>query len=192
VSENDIVRVNMGDEANVEVDAFPNMKFKGEVVEIANSASVVGMSADQVTNFAVKILVKPASYADLAKKHNGEPFRPGMSATVDIITERQENVLGVPIEAVTVRTDTSSTLSYAKVESKDDQEPIECVFVMDNGQAKLVPIKSGIQDRENIQILSGLTDGQEIITGPFSAISRTLRNGKKVQVVKKSQLFEKD
>lgn len=192
VSENDIVRVSKGDKANIEVDAYPDMEFKGEVVEIANSASVVGVSADQVTNFAVKIRVLPDSYKELNAEKKGAPFRPGMSATVDIITERQENVLGVPIEAVTVRTDTTSKFSYTKKTLDPDAEPVECVFILENGKAKLVPVESGIQDKENIQILKGLAVDQDIITGPFSAVSRVLSNGKDVDVVDKSEVFSKD
>ena len=160
VNENDIVRVNEGDTSIIEVDAFLGEDFKGVVSEIANSADVMGASADQVTNFEVKIRVLDKA-----------GFRPGMTATVEIQTSNKSQVLSVPIQAVTTRKDTT-----------DDQKKIECVFIYENGKAFLKRVETGIQDDKNIHITSGLEDSIRIISGPYSAVSKILINGMNVNV----------
>jgi HlyD family secretion protein len=201
VNENDIVRVTLNDTAYVEVDAYQNRKFKGIVTEISTSANTVGVSADQVTNFDVKIRILPDSYKDLVKadKPNESPFRPGMSATVDIRTESVANVLTVPIQAVTTRSDT--TKAAPKMEGKEQQEQDnatvkkkvevvqEYVFLYDNGVAKMLKVKTGIQDNVYIQIIEGLKEGQEIITAPYRAVSKKLKDGDKVKKVEAKDLY---
>ncbi|MFZ4549789.1 MAG: efflux RND transporter periplasmic adaptor subunit, partial [Bacteroidales bacterium] len=205
VNENDIVRVTLNDTALVEVDAYQNRKFKGIVTEISTSANTVGVSADQVTNFEVKIRILPDSYKDLiaADKPNDSPFRPGMSATVDIQTESVVNVLTLPIQAVTSRADTTKTVvkkeenneeSGVKTEEpKKKMEVVqEYVFVLENGIAKMIKVKTGIQDNMYIQITEGVTDGQEIITAPYRAVSKKLKDGDKVKKVEAKDLYTED
>jgi HlyD family secretion protein len=185
VNENDIVKISVGDSANVEVDAYLKKEFKGIVTSIANSAATA-TTADQVTNFKVKVRILKSSYQDLldGKPAGFSPFRPGMTATVDIITKRKEKVIGVPIAAVVVKTDTSSTKKPAaskepkddKVKPKNDKK-FECVFVRENGKAKLRVIKTGIQDDTNIEILSGLKKGDEVIVGPYTTVTKDLNPG---------------
>ena len=202
VSESDIVRVTRGDTADIEIDAYLGRKFKGVVTEVANSATVSGtLSTDQVTNFTVKARIIRESYADLLKDKPKDfsPFRPGMSTTVDIITNKVSNVVVVPIQAVTTRDTTKMTnkktveLEGKTVTKKDTKEAIlhECVFVIKDGKAKLQVVKVGIQDNMNIQILDGLKVGDAVITSPFNAVSKTLKDGEKVKVVSKDELFEK-
>ncbi len=205
VNENDIVRVSLGDTTLIEVDAYLNRKFKGLVTEIATSADVAGVSADQVTNFEVKIRLLKESYQDLIPEDNPSysPFRPGMSTTVDIQTEIQKDILTVPIQAVTTRNDSTGksvgkkkNLDQNTEKDGDTKEVVtdinEYVFLYDNGTAKMVSVKSGIQDNTNIQILEGLEDGQEIIVGPYRAVSRSLKNGETVEKVDKDKLFDED
>lgn len=205
VNENDIVRVHMGDTSLIEVDAYLNRKFKGLVTEIATSADVTGVSADQVTNFEVKIRLLKESYEDLIPENTTafSPFRPGMSTTVDIQTETEQNVLTVPIQAVTTRSDSTGKSVTAKVnkdrnrEEGEDEEKVsteinEYVFLYKDGKADMVAVEPGIQDNTYIQIISGLEEGQEIIVGPYRAISRTLKNGDEVEKVSKEKLFEED
>ena len=207
VNENDIVRVHLFDTALIEVDAYLNRKFKGIVTEISTSANVLGVSADQVTNFEVKIRILPFSYADLIKpgKENISPFRPGMSATVDIQTKTSPNVLTVPIQAVTTRTDTTDAES--KQASKDekqtnvttDKKPKkkdvtfqEIVFLYQDGKAKMVKVKTGIQDNTYIEIVSGLNEKQEVISGPYRAVTKKLKDGDLVKKVDKKDLFTEE
>lgn len=217
VNENDIVRVALGDTALIEVEAYLDRKFKGIVTEIANSAKTEGLSADQVTNFEVKIRILSSSYEDLLKGKNADqsPFRPGMSATVDIRTTSASNVLTVPIQAVTTRTDTVSEKKekrkWNKKEETDTEEEeerlsvqdeknamvkeepeiMECVFVYNNGKALIRFVKSGIQDNKYIEIKSGLEEGDEIIIAPYSAVSKILRNNSSVEKVDAEDLFGK-
>jgi len=218
VNENDILRVNLGDTAIVEVDAYNNRKFKGIVTEVANSAATTGLSADQVTNFAVKIRILRSSYMDLMdpKLPSQFPFRPGMSATVDIMTKSAFNVVSVPIQAVTTRTDTGEGKSMLDVKGKpeekkeedeggvvakdvnqkkseenkpEEKKAIECVFVYSDGKAKLVPVKVGVQDNLYIEIISGLKEGDEVISAPYSAVARSLYNGSPVNKVSREALL---
>ncbi len=197
VNENDIVRIAMNDTALVEVDSYLNRKFKGIITQIATSANVTGISADQVTNFEVKIRMIPESYADLNMKGQptASPFRPGMSATVDIQTETALNIMTIPIQAVTTRMDSTAkpeaTETDDKPVAKVEQEVKEYVFVLKDGMAKLQEVKTGIQDNTNIQILEGLKEGDEVISGPYRAVSKTLNNDDKVKVVEKEALYDK-
>jgi len=187
VSENDILRVKLGDFADVNVDAYMKEKFEGLVTEIANSANLIGTSADQVTNFEVKIRILKSSYEQLTDNHK-YPFRPGMTASVDIRTQIKENIQLLSIQSVTTRKDSSSVAHSSREKySKDakDQEAFECVFVHANGEVKLVAVETGIQDDQNIEIISGLNEGDEIIKAPYSAVSKKLRNEMKVIVENK-------
>ena len=208
VNENDIVRVSLNDTALVEVDSYLNRKFKGIVTEIATSANITGISADQVTNFDVKIRMLADSYKDLLTD-SGYPFRPGMSATVDIQTTSANNVLTVPIQSVTTRQDSTGKVKEEKPQnmegpegrnSVEDEskvvvkttEPIkEYVFVVTDNKVTLRNVKTGIQDNTSIQILEGLKEGEVVVSGPYRAISRTLRDGDKIIVVDKEELFKK-
>ena len=187
VNENDIVRVKLGDTALIEVDAYMDEKFKGVVTEIANSANVQGASADQVTNFEVKVRILPQSYAELAVGDKS-PFRPGMTATVDIQTKRVSNVLAVPIRAVTVRSDTSTNAkSYRRKKDDEEQteetdEEFEVVFIANDGKADLKVVKTGVQDDKMIEILSGLTGNEEIVIGPYDVVSKKIKNGSPISL----------
>jgi HlyD family secretion protein len=184
VNENDIINVKLGDTAKIEVDAYLDRDFKGVVTEIANSANTVGTTSDQVTNFEVRIFMLKESYDDLISENNPSPFRPGMSASVDIFTSRKAAVLTVPIQAVTTRTDTTEV-------NADGSEDIRTlVFVSDGNYALARDVKTGIQDNVNIEITSGLTEGEEIVVQPFSAISKKLADSTLIEVVDKEALFK--
>ncbi len=185
VNENDIVRVNMGDTALIEVDAYLDQKFKGIVTEIANSAKTTGLSADQITNFDVKILVLPESYQKLVDAGDKNPFRPGMSVSVDIQTESKSNILTVPIQSVTTRNDTTKTTVTVA-----DEDIRTIVFTTDGTYALAKDVKTGIQDNSFIEILSGLAENDKIISAPFSAISKKLSDSTLIEIVKKADLFK--
>lgn len=184
VNENDIVRVTLGDTALIEVDAYLDQKFKGIVTEIANSAKTTGVSADQVTNFDVKILVLPKSYEKLTVTDKN-PFRPGMSCTVDIQTESKPDILTVPIQAVTTRTDTTKASS-----SVSDEDIRTLVFTTDGTYAFAKDVKTGIQDNTYIEITSGIEDSVKVISAPFSAISKKLSDSTLIEIVKKEDLYK--
>jgi HlyD family secretion protein len=183
VNENDIVRVTLGDTALIEVDAYLDRKFKGIVTEIANSAKTTGVSADQVTNFDVKILILPQSYETLAVNGNN-PFRPGMSCSVDIQTESKPNIIAVPIQAVTTRTDTTN------VKSSSDEDIRTLVFITDGEHALAKDVTTGIQDNNYIEILTGVEDSARVISAPFSAISKKLSDSTLIEIVKKDDLYK--
>ena len=185
VNENDIVRVHLGDTAIIEVDAYLDQKFKGIVSEIANSAKTTGLSADQVTNFDVKILVLPESYKKLVDAGDRNPFRPGMSATVDIQTDSKVDIITVPIQSVTTRTDTTN---MSAATSDDDIRTI--VFITDGEYALAKDVKTGIQDNNYIEILSGVEVDDRVISAPFSAISKKLSDSTLIEVIKKEELFK--
>lgn len=187
VNENDIPRVDLGDTATIEVDAYVDYKFRGIVTEIANSAKTTGVSADQVTNFDVKILVLPESYKELADKGNANPLRPGMSATVDILTETKQGIIAVPIQSVTTRTDTTKI-----TQTVSDEEIRTLVFITDGERALAKDVKTGIQDNSYIEIISGVSAGDRVISAPFSAISKKLSDSTLVEIVKKDDLFSID
>ena len=183
VNENDIVKINVGDKAIVEVDAYLKKEFEGQVTEIANTAAGT-LTADQVTNFKVKVRILTKSYQDLieGKPDNYSPFKPGMTATVDIITKENKGAIAVPISAIVIKTDTTSTSSFKRPNQNEsaNAEKFECVFVEKNGKAKLKVVKTGIQDDKNIVITSGLETGETVITGPYRTVTDVLTSGKKV------------
>ena len=178
VNENDIVKISVGDSVNVEVDAYLKRVFKGTVTNIANTANTT-TSADQVTNFKVKIHIEEASYKDLSesKPVGYSPFRPGMTATVDIITQTKKDAVAVPISAIIVKKKSEIDPKTPKEEADKKQE---AVFVFKDGKAELRAVTTGIQDNVNIEILSGIAKDEEIITGPYNVISKTLKNNEKV------------
>jgi HlyD family secretion protein len=191
VNENDIVKIKVGDLANVEVDAYLKKQFKGVVTSISNSASTA-LTADQVTNFKVKVRILKESYQDLVvgKPASYSPFRPGMTATVDIITTTKTNVVHVPISSVVVKSDTTA-VKIGKMDSPEEDskkaapksdKKLECVFVKVGDKAKIRIIKTGIQDDTNIEVMSGLKKGDVVITGPYTTVSKDLNSGDKVFV----------
>lgn len=169
VNENDIVRVTLGDTALIEVDAYLGRKFKGIVSRIANSSATVA-SADQVTNFEVRIYILPESYKELADPSKPSPFRPGMSASVDIQTNTK-SALSVPIQAITMRTG-----------ANEEKEEVIWIYQADSSIVKQIPVKSGIQDNKFIEIVDGVDSTYRVVTGPFSAISKTLTQGQRVDL----------
>ncbi len=200
VNENDINRISLGDTSEVEVDAYLDRKFKGLVTEIANSATVSGGGTDQVTNFAVKIRVLPESYADFKDLKGLSPFRPGLSATVEIQTERRASILTLPIQAVTTRADTAiKKVAVDKTKPKEEKEEDapkedlkEYIYVfLPEGKVKQVEVKTGIQDESFIEIKSGVKGDEEVVTAPYLAISKKLKNDMKVKKVEKDKLFNK-
>ncbi|AOW09185.1 efflux RND transporter periplasmic adaptor subunit [Flavobacterium gilvum] len=191
VNENDIVKIKVGDAANVEVDAYLKKQFKGVVTSISNSASTA-LTADQVTNFKVKVRILKESYQDLLEGQPAtySPFRPGMTATVDIITTTKNNVVYVPISSVVVKSDTTA-VKIGQVPVSDDKKPapkndkkLECVFVKSGDKAKIRIIKTGIQDDTNIEVMSGLKKGDVVITGPYTTVAKELNSGDKVFIAK--------
>ncbi len=196
VNENDIVKVSIKDSAIVEVDAYLKKEFKGIVTEIANSADGV-LTSDQVTNFKVKVRILEESYKDLleGKPENFSPFRPGMTATVDIISDKRIDIIGVPISAIVIKTDTSTVKKGVKKEKKvetNSEEKFECVFVKEGDKAKLKVVKTGIQDDTNIEIVSGLTGDEQVITGPYNMVTKTLKNGDSVEDKKEEKKEDKE
>lgn len=183
VNENDIVKIKEGDLAKVEVDAYLKKEFKGVVTSISNSAST-GLTADQVTNFKVKIRILKESYEDLleGKPHTYSPFRPGMTATVDIITKTKKDILGVPISSVVVKSDTTAIKEKQKngAGMPLGDKKYECVFIKTGGIAKIRVVKTGIQDDANIEVVSGISKGEQVITGPYTTVSKELNSGDKV------------
>ncbi len=210
VNENDIVRVSLGDTADIEVDAYSGKVFKGVVTEIANSAKLAGTGVDQVTNFEVRVRILPESYASLIdEKSNGDaPFRPGMTASVDIRTETRKNVVAVLVQAVVLREDTSSVsekTSRTKAKSKkvsDEEKPeseqeqsgqtttdenldgFEVVFVNSAERAKLKVVKTGIQNEKYIEIVEGLSEGESVVIGPYATVNKLLKNGDAIKISK--------
>lgn len=191
VNENDIIRIALGDTAIIEVDSYTYLdkEFKGIVTQIANTANDKA-SADAVTEFEVRIRVLNESYKDLVnEKGIKNPLRPGMTASVDIITERRENVLSVLLAAVTTRGNETTTEGDGDEDAEESAAPKtgkadevkEVVFVNENGIAKMVEVKTGISDFENIQIFEGLKEGDEVISGPFLAVSKRLKDGDAIQ-----------
>jgi HlyD family secretion protein len=177
VNESDIVRVHLGDTAEIEVDAFRNEKFFGVVTEIGNTAlnlmsgsNITTTANNQVTNFSVKISILPSSYAHI-QTGKDSPFRPGMTATVNVLTKRSKGVLSIPIKSVTMRPDTVNA-----------SESKTCVFVYDetNHKAQLRFVKTGIQDDQFIHVLEGIQLEEQVITGPYDEIAKSLNNGDQV------------
>jgi HlyD family secretion protein len=211
VSENDIPRVSMGDEVSIEVDAYIGRTFRGRVAQIANSATSTGLTAsltsDQVTNFEVRINIEPDSYQDLISPAKPYPFRPGMSASVEIKTETVVDVLAVPIQAVTTRDKDSKKKRDTKKDErkseegedaaeapaqKDERSLLEVVFVVSGDTVRMARVETGIQDDSYIHIRSGLQEGERVVTAPYAAIARKLEDGDRVQVVKEEELYKRD
>lgn len=192
VNENDIIRVNEGDTASVEIDAYLGQKFSGIVTSIANSAKTEGVNMDQVTNFEVRVHLLSDSYQHLinAARMHLSPFRPGMSATVDIRTRTETDVLSVPIQAVTIR-EKKDTLGLAERRGPNPtgSQMQECVFVYRDGKAVLQPVVAGIQDSYFIHIIEGLEEEQEVITGPYRTVARILNDGDQVVRTARQELF---
>lgn len=199
VNENDILKIKKGDSALVEVDAHQGKKFKGIVTEVGTSANTGSLTADQAANYQVKIRILKESYAYLITENAPYPFLPGMSASVEILTKKVFNVLSVPVQAVTVRSkkqnfsndgnsvESSIQTEEQKTSAKDENE--EVVFIVHEGRAQKVPVKTGVQDMEYIEILSGLNENEEVITAPYSIVSRLLKGGEKIKVNNKKQGF---
>ena len=202
VNENDVNNVNLGDSVEVEVDAYSskNEKFRGQVTNIANTAKDA-LTAEAVTEFEVRIRLLPESYKHLLRIVRGKtivPFRPGMTASVDIITDRKAGVLSVPLAAVTTRSDsaaaktedkgsvrasrgsgTATVIDAAKTPKAEIQE---VVFVVKEGKAVMTPVKTGISDFQNIEILSGVSAGSQVVSGPFRAVAKTLKDGARIEI----------
>ena len=213
VGENDIPKVKIGDSAIIEVDAYNDRKFKGVVTQISSSSTSAQQqvtTTSDVTNYKVYIRIDPASYADLIDPAKGKnlPFRPGMSASADIMTTKHENIVAVPILAVTTR-DKSEQASKTKAKEEQDKkkaqgqdasatenavmtdEMEEVVFIIQkDGTVKKVAIRTNIQDNEYIEVMSGLKEGDEVISAPYNTISKTLKDGMKVKVVPKDKVYE--
>jgi len=206
VGENDIVKVNIGDSADVEVEAYNNRKFKGVVTQIASSTKTSQTTTGDVTNYEVRIRIDPASYRDLIdpSKPKKFPFRPGMNASADIKTKRKDNVISVPIAAVAARVK-GSDKSVAdekkeKEKGKDANTEVnisgdeleEVVFVIkQDGTVEKRTVTTGIQDMNYIEITSGLKEGEQIVTAPFDAVNKTMKSGDKITIVPKDKLFQK-
>ncbi len=211
VNENDIVRVHLNDSVAIDVDAYQNInkQFKGLVTNIANTAKDKA-SADAITEFEVRIIILRSSYDDLIRQGNRYPFRPGMTASVDILTNRKQNVLSVPLAAVTTRNPDAKEVVVApsgggggggggggpnnnnRAEDTNKKTPQKkndkvVVFVNENGKAKMVEVKTGISDYDNIEVISGLTDTQEVVIGPFLAVSKRLKDGDLIKEQKKKE-----
>jgi HlyD family secretion protein len=184
VDENDVINIEMGDTSEVEIDAFIDTTFKGKVTQIANSATIKGLGTqDQVTNFEVTV----------ALLNYNERFRPGMSTTVDIITESRGDVLKVPIQAVTVREKaklekksdvedhSADTENDNDDDGKSEQKMNEIVFCIEDNKAVARPVKLGISDDTHYEVLSGLDEDDLVVTGPFRLLSKTLKDGDLVE-----------
>ncbi len=187
VNENDIVKVSVGDSTIVEVDAYLGKQFKGMVTEISNTADNT-MTTDQVTNFKVKVRILKNSYEDLLenKPENYSPFRPGMTATVDIITNKRMDVIGVPISSIVIKSDTTSGKKpFSMKPENTDDEKFECVFVKEGNKAKLRVVETGIQDDSRIEVKRGLEVGETVITGPYTTVTKSLDPGDEIEVLQK-------
>ncbi len=189
VNENDIVRVKHNDTALIDIDAYPRDRFRGVVTEIANTARETA-STDQVTNFDVKIMVLPESYSHIVENNPNRkyPFLPGMSGTVEIRTNTRHNIPSVPIQAVTTRPD--SLLAESKASEDDKRGLKEVVFkISENETVSLQKVVTGIQDNMYIEIISGLSPGDKVATGPFNAVARMLTDGMQISVISRERLY---
>jgi HlyD family secretion protein len=207
VNENDIVRVHLNDTVLIDVDAYSNTgkEFKGIVTNIANTARDKA-STDAITEFEVRILILRSSYEDLIRDGNRYPFRPGMTASVEIITNTKEGVLSVPLSAVTTRNPDDKGGEENKASQNNDDAPKATdsskpkekkadkvvIFINENGIAKMVEVKTGISDYDNIEIISGIADNAEVVTGPFLVVSKRLKDGDKIIQAPKPDEKKKD
>ena len=192
VSENDVPSVKLGDKAEIEVDAYLNRKFVGTVTQIANSSTTAGLAdnvlnSDQVTNFEVRISIDPESYDDLVAAGNPYPFRPGMSASVDILTQLAPDALSVPIESVTTREQTESDTAATETVGTNDLK--EVVFVVRGDTVAEVAVSTALQDAKHIQVTEGVAAGDRVVAGPYGALSRDLQSGERVVVVAKDDFY---
>ena len=210
VNENNIIKIAVGDSADVEIEAYNKRKFKGIVTSIANGGTTrrdaQSFFQNDITNYEVHIRLLPYSYADLfgTGKRRNMPFRPGMNARAETKTKRKENVLSIPVGAVVSKPKGSDeSVEDAKREKAKEEETTdvtlssdeleEVVFVMKtDGTVEKRIVTTGIQDINYFEITSGLKEDEQVITGPYNAVSRTLRSGKKVRVVSKDKLFQND
>ncbi|MBI3718792.1 MAG: efflux RND transporter periplasmic adaptor subunit [Sphingobacteriales bacterium] len=214
VGENDIPKVKLGDSADIEIDAYNDRKFKGVVTQIAStsknlSSSIASSTSSDVTNYEVRIRIDKASYTDLMQKGGKQnfPFRPGMSANVDIKTRKANDIVAVPILSVATREkedEKSKTLAKErkekdKAEGKEDEakntaadelDVVVFVYNAAEGKVKRTVIKPGIQDNEYIEVKEGLKPGDEVVSGPYNAIAKTLMNDQKVTVIPKEKLYD--
>lgn len=210
VNENDIVRIHLGDSVIIDVDAYAGRKFKGLVTNIANTARDK-VTSDAITEFEVRAKILRTSYADLIKAGNRYPFRPGLTTTVEIVTTTKANVLSVPLSAVTTRSPDARAMNKGKGKDKGgdfgnedkpkvtdlskpkgpEKKDLVVLFTFENGAAKMKEVKTGISDYDNIEILSGIGDSAKIITGPFLAVSKRLKDGDKVKETEKPK-FDRD
>jgi HlyD family secretion protein len=205
VNENDIVRVHLNDTVLIDVDSYAstNKEFKGIVTNIANTAKDK-LSADAITEFEVRILILRSSYEDLIKQGNKFPFRPGMTASVEIITKRKANVLSVPLASVTTRSEKGIEKKEENNDNNNERKVVNdkaavekkadkvVLFINEKGVAKMVEVKTGISDYDNIEILEGIKDSVEVVTGPFLVVSKRLKDGDKIQVAKKKDEKKED
>jgi len=192
VSENDVPTVKIGNKVEVEVDAYLNRTFTGRVTQIANSSTTAGLAdnvlnSDQVTNFEVRISIDPESYADLVAEGNIYPFRPGMSAGVDILTKSVEGIVSIPIEAVTTR---EKEVEDKEAAGTDNLQ--EVVFIVSADTVRQQVVTTGIQDANVIQVVTGLDEGDKVVSGPYTELSRKLKSGKKVIVKDKETFYSED
>jgi len=208
VNENDIVHVKFNDTATIEIDAYTDQKFKGLVTSIANSSTSTSstslVTTDQVTNYEVKIRILPESYQNLIPKNNPKyyPFRPGMSATVDIQTKIERAVLSIPIQSVTTRIDSTKNkinkmlkkANEEQIEKKEDSEYKEYIFKFESNTntVSMIKVKTGIQDNNYIQIISGVNENDEVVSAPYSVISKKLKDKSKIKKVPPEELFSSD
>ena len=193
VSETDIAKVKTGDTTFIEADAYRGRKFTGTVSKIAVSsttASSLTTSTDQVTNYTVHILILPESYADLLTQTHKFPFKPGMSASVEIQTRKEHHILSIPVNAVTTRDYPDSIKKKNEATGIDVLRQIVFVYDESKQEVTIRDVKTGIQDNQYIQITEGLKAGEQVVTAPFGAIARTLKDKTKVTVVDKDKLFE--
>ncbi len=195
VSETEISKVKIGDTTIIDADAYRNRKFKGIVSKVAVSStksSASATSTDQVTNYTVHILILPSSYEDLsANLAKGKfPFKPGMSASVEIQTNRQENILSVPVNAVTTRDWPDSIKNKNATSALSEIRQVTFVYDPKTQMVNVRDVKTGLQDNKYLQVTEGLKEGEEVVAAPYSAIARTLKDKMKVQVVEKEKLFE--
>ena len=199
VSESDIPRVNIGDKVDVEVDAYVDRLFEGKVRQIANSANNLGsgmgaaaLNSDQVTNFVVTIDILSSSYQDLINTENKFPFRPGMSANVEINTSTVSDVLTVPVQSVTVREfdEDADRLKRDASYNPKDERFAEVVFVVDADSVRMLEVSTGLQDDKYIHVKAGLEEGMQVVTAPYSAISKKLEEGKQVEIVDEDRLYK--
>ncbi|MDC0230484.1 efflux RND transporter periplasmic adaptor subunit [Aureispira] len=190
VNERDILNTIIGDSAEIELDAYPERKFGGVVTQIANTATGLSsvtaqLTSDQVTNFEVRILMLPESYEDLASKSDRSPFRAGLSASAEIITNRAYHILSVPVAAVTAREEKDMIIDI-----NEEKQLKEYVFVQTADSVELREVKTGIQNDNFIEITEGLSEGEILVKAPYDAISKLLDDGSRVLVVEEKDLYK--